>query len=1731
MSKKEQLLNLQSLRAYQPKQGGLWQILEKHQTEAAIRSARSVTEVPQDKKPSGFSLSRRSVLKLASASAAAVSAAAIPSTIKAAGAVLQGPFKLKLEGDQRTPSKVTFSLGDRARWVIDLNDFSPASTLRPAKISVEQTERLLKVRLVGAYYPGTTLPADFVLNVQPGVLECRMHLRMSLGRFDAVAPFERWLAGEAEATSKVSLKASAISAHSIEIGEAAKLHLFGDARASFKSDWTTRFTGNDIALVHGIGDNIRSSICELGLEKSAPRTKDLATNGSLLAIVDTARTIFSIDRGATDWRVNMGLDPVSLDGGSPVSWGISQGAEPFDRIRIETSRDASGAVTAALLAEGMQNVRDENSAPQYYFDAPMLRSVTGGAFAIGLASPRFAIVTRSKDSDAGAREERALLASFHSKSQWLSNGGCMVELGGAENLPPFEIFAVDGHIEHLHCEPSLIKASVPLKGAIAEPFEFHEGARMAFATSPESIHGELHPQLGMVLLDGDGLPAENPMRFPANVIISVVRPDDLLVLKFELINFVYRSTGDTDATHNSPVLWKVKGKGDFKESYLVVHFPPQHIGEQAFYEVTQNPASGKDDKGNPLPPNPSNELPPFPPFAQSRLAGPSRLAFWIPETVKEIPFTLQGLLDWDHLVPSVVPVALPPPAPPIQLYLYLPITTLGSKYAVKSGSAYKAIGNTRIQKGGPVEFTAPILADVSHSPGFAVTIDQNASSKATSKLMSDSHFSAGNTKHMSKVANLYAARATEFDSSYEFAAGLFVIPTIRKPELWETSLETPYRLIISPNRFSGWAHAKKPVFEPTPAELGDYYNNPTPSKTKWAELWHTRLGIRNVDSKSGRVFIDEQDDYYRTVRAVWSPDYDPTRKHNHYNSVTPTPHNPFRMSLDEKDRHELVALTSDFFLDNTDERIVRAERLMLSSLGAYMNTRGAWDIPLSPGYAEPLSIEEWRHRSAMGRDNYVRVVYKGFLFPFGHRASLVKITERKFVPRNGYMTAYLRQRMYIIVRQPEKVYPADFQQFEGRRLPFKRIRITTLTTPDVNKPELSQITPTSGQSAFWPQINSPAVDFQFHMVGVDWEGHTIEFTAPLAFIDNSMAYDNSPSLAIGKAMQKYTVSDPVGKTRCQRPVNGQKIAYAESKKAGDTTFETTILTFGAETTKPTVDALTMQKHDQPAFYPSVEVANVTIEAVKQLTGVSGGSPIKYSDVYRDSGWDTGANKGQLFLQMADNTPVGLNFGKGGSGVSTDKIGGLVNPSQSIMGLSRLSGPVSASVPSDLGDIIGAKFDPKNFFKGLDVKILGGISLLDIVQAVTGLDLSLDNLKSEMESKLGDLKDKVTTAALQALPKSPIPSFITHAIYDTADAVDAGKKAAGDVANGLQIPKQIQIAFKWDPEVDSFGSFKLKSGADKKDILSLTSLLLIPIKPPVIDASDPTNSKPPMPGEPSYIVTARLQNFILDLFDIIAITVNSVSFTKESGKKADVSADIESMEFEGPLAFVNELKNVIPSSGFSDPPSLEVTPTGIRLGYDLALPSISVGAFALTNVSLGAELSLPFTGDPLRFRFHFCTREHPFCLSVYCLGGGGFFGIELGLDGVEMIEASLEFGAELSIDLGVASGSVSIKAGIYFKLEKTPTGDHCQLTGYVRMNGELEVLGIITVSVEFYLALTYATPPSKAWGEATLTVKVEILFFSTSVSMSVRKEFVDPTGSFGQLMSDTEWLDYRYAFAA
>ena len=289
--------------------------------------------------------------------------------------------------------------------------------------------------------------------------------------------------------------------------------------------------------------------------------------------------------------------------------------------------------------------------------------------------------------------------------------------------------------------------------------------------------------------------------------------------------------------------------------------------------------------------------------------------------------------------------------------------------------------------------------------------------------------------------------------------------------------------------------------------------------------------------------------------------------------------------------------------------------------------------------------------------------------------------------------------------------------------------------------------------------------------------------------------------------------------------------------------------------------------------------------------------------------------------------------------------------------------------------------------------------------------------------------------------------------------------------------------------------------------------------------------------PSVDVLAELRRFDLTLFGsdaLMAMHFERLAFQGGSSRKPEVDVVFGGIEFLGPLSFIETLRQLIPFDGFSDPPFLDASAEGVRAGFTLALPNVAVGVFALSNISLGADCNVPFLGKHVTIGFNFCTRERPFSLTVMFVGGGGFVGLRAAPDGLDLLEMSLEAGARLAVDLGIASGSVEVMVGVYLRLE-AETGS---LTGYFRIRGEVDVLGIISASIELLLELIYEFTTGKLVGRATLTIEVEVFMFSFSVSVSVERRLAGSNGdpTFAQLMdiqpdgTSSRWAEYCEAFA-
>ncbi len=836
------------------------------------------------------------------------------------------------------------------------------------------------------------------------------------------------------------------------------------------------------------------------------------------------------------------------------------------------------------------------------------------------------------------------------------------------------------------------------------------------------------------------------------------------------------------------------------------------------------------------------------------------------------------------------------------------------------------------------------------------------------------------------------------------------VPKIREPDACETSIELPWNLALSPDQNSAWAHALDAV-----------------THDGRTELWHTRLGVADPTQPHG---VDEEDAAARIARAVWAFDFS---FQANLKSKTPPPDAdvPFAMSLNARDRYEIVRDSSDYTIPSFDNNPLEIDRMMLSALGGWLDSRGAWNPPAG------FSLESWRHRAAQGRDGYVRVVRQGYLFPFGHKAALLKVSERKFHDSpSGKRVAYLRQRFFVVVKQPLKEYgfgKAHQQPHDGRAFPFRKVQVKTLVTPNLQPPNLTGF-PGSGLAAAslaWQPSLAPGTPFLFHMIGSDWVGNETEFTTPVVFIDSTVAMTDLSTL-IGA----YNTAGPGVRSG---DFQGRSVAIAKSDKPGDTSVDVKQLVFGAEPPDPAV-VDTLPPDEQPHYFPTFAEATVRLGPAEQASGGAVAGPSGSPTIVPHDPWvKNGFTKGGVFAELKEAAP--LNF-------PADKSGGVATPNFGITALSKTLGPVGGPPAT----ISGGNFDPSVFFG--DAKLLGGVLLADIVHAIA------------------DLAGGAPDGAMKITYSTGADAIRTH------------------------------VSWKPTPKPDPLNIFVPGDNASLD-----------------VEADFVTQLTPP--GDSTFKVDGNLRDFTINLIgtdvaEFMVLKFTQLRFSAEKGKKSHVDVDIASVEFAGVLKFVEELSKICAIGGGNSGPSIDLTPTGITAKLGVPIPTIAVGVFSLENLAFSAGINIPFSGAPVRVRFAFSERADPFHLTISMFSGGGFFGLALGADGIELVEASLEFGASISLSIGVASGGVHVYAGIYFSYGADPDNggvETCILTGYVRLGGELEVLAIISMSLEFYMAITYEAigDKSKVLGQATLTVEVEVFVFSASVSMTAEKHFGNAPG--------------------
>lgn len=976
-----------------------------------------------------------------------------------------------------------------------------------------------------------------------------------------------------------------------------------------------------------------------------------------------------------------------------------------------------------------------------------------------------------------------------------------------------------------------------------------------------------------------------------------------------------------------------------------------------------------------------------------------------------------------------------------------------------------------------------------------------------------------------------------------------VTPTEPAPD--QTAIEAPYRLVVSPNqKYGGFAHSAR-------AHIAN-------KDSSRVELWHTRLGVR-VTKDNSFVRVDENDTEHRTVRPIWTrekglqqPDPPPTG---------------FTGSLSPDNRTSFVRQGADPTIAEPEPFTV--DRLYLSALGAWIDWRATWNADLYP--VNPVSA--YRHQARLGRDQYVRVETPVYLFPFGHLGTLVKITERKIRLEND-PAAYLYTRNFIVLREHTRRYDL----VNGTVKPPTNLPFVSVTIDPVVSPDLEVLPEPMPDAPFVPKVPTTepgftSKPFRWKITGVDHAGRQVTMTTALIAVPiGGKAYE--------KALEKWQ-TDVIKATAHPElihpiDVGGAEVAFAPESKRGDTTSRVQYIEFTGVADKKTST-------------PSMLKAHIAIQALTTLNGGSKPIGVTYRKEYVTGGFS--GNKSEIFLKLDDTDATKLDFSggsdKGGGFIEpstaitalsrkhgavgdngTNTVGegidqGTFDPKKflgtagpKLFGLINLvdilqTGQPLEEAPKLLANQLGfagsvsAAYDNLKLALQKSVDVLGKDVAVEQPAALKQRSAALlAQAKNALQALNGHTPDQLVQALARVdigaavqesntilntlgkateLASSPdLSAFLRSVVQRSLQSLESVLKVvaqAGDsLRQALKAPSAGNVVrYDWFPKIKGW------PGADENEFV------FKPKDPGGLAIS--VEVRTPKDGKPQSDVSAQLRDFELRLppsdDPLMTMRFGRLGFRVATGGKPEVDVLFTNLIFGGVLSFIEKLRQVIPFDGFADPPYVDVTPEAARAGFDLALPSLAIGVFTLENVRLGADCRVPFLGDTVTVGFTFCTKEAPFRLTVLAIGGGGWVEIRLSPKALVLLIMGLEAGASLSVDLGVASGSVSVMIGVYLRLED----EEGKLTAYYRIRGEVEVLGIASASITLELSMLYNTKTGKLTGRASLVVEVEVAFFSASVEITCERTIATRDGdpSLRDIMPPNEggqdmWKNYYTSFA-
>lgn len=1167
-------------------------------------------------------------------------------------------------------------------WKIDRSSFGPTAIFSHRQ---ERDRHFITVRQT--FMSGVDLPMDFSADLQltRGQWWLSLDFRYLGTKFRV--PLEPWLALKYPASSQTYIKAIRIGSTSANIALVPQ-----PAAISLTPDWCFEWQGESVvAAIHFDGLIMKAARFRLSL--GGPETASVAD----LLKIGPRQGHATLDLIGPDIAEATAIP--GLVGSHPLQ--LRFDAVALAQVAIVGQGDGSATSVVSVTGEASANV---------------LTRPAGMPILSNLRLAPASLIAPSSD----LRNERLLLARITPAAHVIETSDVVLTIAGRRDAGIVTAFR-GGVSAPIRILTDLYAASVPVAGADTSEIAFTQTpllidiggeppseaprenqwlmTRSETAASPiekvefQSVqapdtaepHEEGEPftkdKTGLLLLDRTpffAAPLEGGR-------LRILRSRDLLSLTFGFRNFAIEVKGGRATLVPRPIVAE-PSYPDAAAHRLIVEFPPQHVAEEAkktqlgiggadagdidkrdrFKKPTLGGGTGKATGGAT-----------FDRIVKARLSGPTRLVFRIkPDDKKNLvrkELSVKTLTEWSDLAQVVSERALAPDS------------TLAEQV--------KLVG-----------------IDKSTNRGEAL---------------------------------------------------VKIIQSVLAPRDDETAIELPYRLLLSPDADSRWITPQQRLGPlGTPTLLWNARLDPVRGGQSVRAIWARDLlldflrGNRATDllpperneqkeppftlslSRSDRRELVTLSSVYALPalgRVITNKDVllDPNNITNNGLSSDPAGTvQPFPQGIGLWGRKPGPVLVPDEGM--YVPKPLKSADISLTAMGGTFVGEGQWEPPspivddgslnsgdpdIRDNWRPTLRLERWRHRAVLGRDIFVEVAYKGFLFPIGHRASLLKVTERRFYPHpdTGRSTAYLIQRLFIVIGNREKNFPAIGQSYDGRLWPAHAITMATARTPDLVDPEdnslelarrngrLSLKQRDSNDDAnglvFWPRLKSyDATKYDFKTQNIDQpDGNEVSFeflkdqdderiTAPFLFVDNVAAHEPATMDAVVDYYRDKLADDNLLRRASHGSVRRR---YAPALKDGETDFDTQSWTLSAtgrfidddaegQIESYRVDGA-MEGADQPPYYPVLRTANIKVQSIDRLIGRSAGSmTVAINELFVRHGFASEQNPSELFLDVL-SPPIQLDFSGGG-----DVVGGLAKPNARLVALSRKFGPVGGRPPPPQG---------------------------------------------------------------------------------------------------------------------------------------------------------------------------------------------------------------------------------------------------------------------------------------------------------------------------------------------------------------------------------------------------------------------------------------------------------------